>query len=123
MTEEKRRFSRILFDVSSSLELKECEFNFSSIANLSVGGCLVENDQPVSQNLLGQEGVFKIFTDQKVPTVEVSGEIIRIKDKEISLKFTGIDPDSLYHLQNIIRYNADGPEQVEDELDLHPGLK
>ena len=44
-------------------------------------------------------------------------------DQEMTgIKFTGIDPDSLFHLHNILRYNAVDPDRVEQEIDEHPGL-
>lgn len=123
MAGEQRRFSRIMFNVRASLETMGQVFEFDRITNLSVGGCMVETTMALPESLPGQEAVFKIFTDRTAPTVQVSGEIVRINDKEIGLKFTAIDPDDLYHLQNIIRYNAEDPDQIEKELNEHPGLK
>lgn len=120
---EKRRFSRIFFNVRACLETGEQKYEFDRIANLSVGGCLVEISVPEPDVSLGQECVFKILLDRMAPAVEVAGEIVRIKGSELGVKFTSIDPENLFHLQNIIRYNAEDPEQIEKELDEHPGLK
>ncbi len=54
--------------------------------------------------------------------VRVEGEIIRSESNGVAVKFTQIDPDSLFHLQNIIRYNAEDTEAIDEEITKHPGL-
>jgi hypothetical protein len=56
------------------------------------------------------------------PEVMVNGKIVRSDQGMIGIKFTGIDPDSLFHLHNILRYNAPNPDQIEQEIDKHPGI-
>jgi len=121
--EEKRRFSRIFFNVRARLESGERAFELSRIANLSVGGCLVECDVLEGDLKPGQECVFKILLDRMAPPVQITGEIVRVKEGELGLKFTAVDPENLFHLQNIIRYNAADPDKIEEELSAHPGLK
>lgn len=123
MTEEKRRFSRIVFHVSARLETDEHRFDFDSIENLSVGGCLVEIPDAEAALKKGQPVIFKIFLEHFAPPVQVAGEIARLDGKDVSVKFTTIDPENLYHLQNIIRYNSKDTNQIEKELHDHPGLK
>ncbi len=120
MTAEKRRFSRIVFNVRARLTVGEKEYPVERIVNLSVGGCLLE----VKEDLpLGAECQFTIFLPRMAPGVEVYGEVVRAGNGEVSLKFHRITPDNLMHLQNIIRYNADDPELIEEEIASHPGLK
>lgn len=120
MAEEKRRFSRIIFNVQARLMVDGREYPVARIVNLSVGGCLLEiqDDLP-----LGAACTFTIFLPRMAPGVEVFGEIVRAGDGEASLKFVRITPENLVHLQNIIRYNADDPELIEEEIHSHPGLK
>lgn len=121
--EEKRRFSRIFFNVRARLEVGDRTFELSRIANLSVGGCLIECDVLDADLTAGQECLFKILLDHMAPPVKINGEIVRVKEGELGIKFTSIDPDNLFHLQNIIRYNAADPDKIEEELSAHPGLK
>lgn len=123
MADEKRRFTRIFFNVRASLEINREIYKFDRIVNLSVGGCLLEMPKEDPSLRVGQDCVFKILLDHMAPAVEVAGEIVRFRDGEVSIKFTVIDPDNLYHLQNIIRYNAEDPDKIEKELQEHPGLK
>jgi len=120
MTDEKRRFGRIFFDVQAKLLVGGSIYQVDRIANLSVGGCLLEIDEPFP---LGSACTFTILLPRMAPGVEVLGEVARVANGEVSLKFTAIEPENLFHLQNIIRYNADNPEAVEQEISNHPGLR
>ena len=62
-------------------------------------------------------------TDEDGIRVEVEGSVIRQSTEGIVIKFVGIDPDSLFHLQNIIRYNCPDISVVEEEMKTHPGIK
>lgn len=120
MTDNKRRFSRIFFNVKAKLTVDGAVYEVDRIANLSVGGCLLELEGKFS---LGSDCKFTILLPRMAPGVDVFGEIIRAGNGELSLKFTTIDPQNLFHLQNIIRYNAEDPDAIEEEISVHPGLK
>lgn len=121
MPEEKRRFSRIVFRVAAELTVDDKTFTAEQIENLSVGGCLF----PTSETFpLGTACRVVISLDGAVgsPTVSVAGKIVRCDPERVGVRFTGIDPDSLFHLHNILRFNATDPDQIEMEIDDHPGL-
>jgi hypothetical protein len=121
MPNEKRRFSRIEFRVATELMVNDATFTADSIDNLSVGGCLF----PISESFpVGTSCRIVISLDGDVdsPKVRVAGKIVRCDPERIGIKFTGIDPDSLFHLHNILRYNAPDPDQIELEINDHPGL-
>lgn len=121
MTEEKRRFSRIFFDMPAELIVADISYPIEQITNLSIGGCLLKmkDDLPV-----GAECKIIILLDDTPQglRVEVNGEIIRNDADTIGIKFTLINPDDLIHLQNIIRYNAENPDKISEEIKRHPGL-
>ncbi|WP_457577361.1 PilZ domain-containing protein [Desulfomarina sp.] len=116
---EKRRFTRIVFAVRAECTVAGKTFSVERLINLSVGGCLVEikaeaaiDDECDVVIPLGAEGLH----------VNVKGRVARIEDDYIGIKFVSIDPESLHHLQNIIKYNSPDAEAIEDELKDHPGL-
>jgi len=41
----------------------------------------------------------------------------------LAIAFTETEPDSFRHLQNLVLYNSDNADQVEDEFGAHLGLK
>ena len=104
MPEEKRRFDRIFSDMSAEITVADTSFTVQQIVNLIVGGCLLE----ITDNLpVGAECTVKILIDgtQKGLRVRAVGEIIRNDPETVGVKFTRIGPDSLFHLQNIVRYS------------------
>lgn len=121
MPEEKRRFSRIVFRVSAELTVGATTVTTKLLENLSVGGCLF----PISGDFdVGSPCKLVIRLDHAAngPKVWVTGGIVRCTPGRIGIKFTGIDPESLRHLHNILRYNASDPDRIEEEIDKHPGL-
>ncbi len=117
---EKRRFSRILFNVRTKLRVAGTDYSVDQIVNLSVGGCLLVVDGEFS---VGDPCTVFILLDRMAPGVEVGGEIVRKGDGEVSVQFTSVTPENLMHLQNIVRYNAEDPERIEEELSEHKGLQ
>ena len=90
--------------------------------NLSVGGCLL----PLKHKL--QSGVacqLQIWMDGASSDLKINidGEIVRTGNGQIAVKFMRIEPDSLFHLQNIILYNAADPAVIEEEIDARPGIR
>lgn len=121
MVEDKRRFSRIFFDMPAELTVADTRYTVEQIANLSIGGCLlkIKDDLPV-----GAECEITIRLDDASHDlkIEVNGEIVRNDAETVGIKFTRINPDHLIHLQNIIRYNAEDPDRISEEIKRHPGL-
>ncbi len=121
MAKNKRRFTRVRFKVRAEMIVNDVVYTANEIDNLAVGGCLM----PVSGEMApGDACTVKVFLIGASSELEIKmdGEIIRSGPGETAVKFTGIDPDSLYHLQNIILYNSEDPGVVEQELNEHPGI-
>ena len=122
MSEEKRRFSRVIFKVKAELTVDEQVYHVDEIHDLSVGGCYLDiKDESVR---VGGDCTLKIVLNPADSTtdVKVEGSVVRAREEGVALKFTGITPESLEHLQNIIRYNAPDPDKIEDEIEQRPGL-
>ncbi len=121
MSDEKRQFTRVQFKVKAEIIVKDVKYATDQISNLSVGGCLLpikaklEPESPCRVNILmsGANSELK---------VRVDGKIIRRDQGTVAVRFTGIDPDSLLHLKNIILYNSPDSQTVEQEIQRHPGL-
>jgi hypothetical protein len=122
MAEEKRIFTRVSFKMDAELIVGEQTHPVEEIRNLSIGGCLLQLKEVLEP---GAECILIILMDQtnREVTVRVEGRIVRCTDHLAAIHFFRIDPDSLYHLQNIIRYNAADSDSVEQEIAKHPGIK
>lgn len=118
---DKRRFTRVPFKMTTKMTVGDTVFNTDEISNLSIGGCLLPFDVPYTE---GTPCQVEILLNEEDPEmiVSVDGEIIRQEHGMIAVKFIRIDPDSLFHLRNIIRYNSSDPDQIEEEIEKHPGL-
>ncbi len=55
-------------------------------------------------------------------SVRVDGTVVRCNPGTVAIKFSHIDPESLFHLHNIVRYNCPDPESIEREIQNHPGI-
>lgn len=121
MLNEKRRFSRIHTGIEAQLLVDGRIYKTGKVMDLGVGGCL-----------LGITADLKPGTDCSLkcvlgaadagPELKIDARIVRCEPDTIALKFIRIDPDSLFHLQNLVRYNSQDPETVEHEIEEHPGL-
>ena len=121
MSDEKRRFSRVPFNVKVELTVDHAQYISEEIDNLSVGGCRLS----IAADLeVGAPCRLRILLSETTdgPHVQVEGQVVRCESGTVAIQFTGIDPDSLFHLQNIIRYNFPDTDKVEQELSDHPGL-
>ena len=122
MSMENRIFTRVVFDMKAELIISGQIIKIDTIDNLSIGGCLLEYDEQVQPKTACEVNILMSGTRSKLK-VSLSGEIIRSETDRVAVKFIEITPDSLYHLQNIVRYNAPDVDVIEEEIRNHPGLK
>jgi len=121
MQKDKRRFTRIPFKVEAEMTAQGTSYRAEGITNLSIGGCSL----PVTSDLRPGTPcrlILSLSGTSSELTVRIEGEVVRTDTDTVAIKFTGIDPDSLFLLQNIIRYNAPEAERIENEIQDHPGL-
>jgi hypothetical protein len=121
MPEEKRRFTRVRFNMAAELTVNNNVISFSSVENLSVGGCLLVTTVRLE---VGANCLFWLPLEHENPDlgVEVFGEIARCNGESVSVRFTKITPESLFLLHNIIRFNAPDPDKIDNEISEHPGI-
>lgn len=123
MEKGRRRFQRIPFTVPAELTVLGTVYHTEKMSNLSIGGCLF----PLSADIALEERsachlIIPLNTEGDRVQVEVEGEVIYCEAGMAGIKFTKIDPESLFHLQNIVRYNAAEPDEIEKEIQRHPGI-
>ena len=121
MSDEKRRFTRIPFKVKAEINLAGKLQTVEEINNLSVGGCMLPIVAQLEPGTSCKVRILLGGTADEV-AVNIDGEVVRCLPDAVAVKFTRIDPDSLFHLQNIIRYNSPDADAIDNEIDKHPGL-
>ena len=122
MSSEKRRFTRVPFMVKATLTVDEQRYTTDRLDNLSVGGCLLPLEDEFRSGATCQLQIWMDGTGSDL-NINVEAEVVRTANGQTALKFTRIEPDSLFHLQNIILYNAADPDVVEKEIDTRPGIR
>jgi len=118
---EKRRFTRIPFKVRAELTVDNVAYIVEEVNNLSVGGCLLPLtlDSEPGQNCRIRIQLSGVSSGL---SIKINGKIARLDKSAIAIQFTHIDMDSLFHLKNLVRYNAPDPDAVENEIMEHPNL-
>ena len=122
MTDDNRRFSRIPFKVKAQLKIADQIYLAPELSNLSVGGCLLPIAVNISPGTPCELNIMLEGTTEELH-VRIEGEIVRTTHEGVAVRFLSIEPDSLFHLQNIILYNAPDADTIEHEISRHPGLK
>jgi len=121
MDQEKRRFTRFPLKMTAVLHVNDKEYTTNSLLNLSIGGCLVPLEVDAAPDMPCNMVICLGSADSEL-TIRTSGRIIRSVKGEVAVQFIGVDPDSLFHLQMLARYNSPEPEKVEEEIRKHPGI-
>ena len=121
MDEDKRRFTRVPFKVQVEMTVDDILYHTAQIKNLSLGGCLLPISAELKAGTLCQIRI-QLSGASSDMEVRVAGKITRCDSDAVAVSFIRINPDSLFHLQNIIRYNSTDPDQVECKIFYHPGM-
>ncbi len=122
MQQTKRRFSRISLEMPARVIVDGgASFEVEELVNLSIGGCLILNELDFVDGS-GCKVTIPLSEGDEALKIEVIGEVVRREKEFIAVKFTKISPESLFHLQNLIRYNAPDSDRIDDEIEEHPGL-
>jgi hypothetical protein len=82
-----------------------------SSRDLSLSGIFVYTDQKISVDTPCQVEISLSGTTDPL-VLQMDGRIIRNEESGIAITFESIDLDSYTHLKNIVRYNADDPDDV-----------
>ena len=96
-------------------------YDVDEIVNLSVGGCLLPIKADLAQGAPCRIKIFLSGSASEV-SVRINGEISRVEGGAVAVRFIRIDPESLMHLQNILRYNSADADVIEREIVKNPSI-
>ncbi len=122
MSDDNRRFTRIPFKMKTEITVNDETFTTSDITNLSVGGCLLPVTFDAQPETPCQIKITLEGTKDEM-AVRIEGEIVRTTSEGLAVNFIRIDPESLFHLQNIVRYNSPDADIIDSEISKHPGIR
>lgn len=122
MNDDNRRFTRIPFKMHTEIIISGESYTTYDITNLSIGGCLLPLQIEVDEATPCQITIRLEGTTEDM-AIRIEGEIVRTTPKGLAINFVRIDPDSLFHLQNIVKYNSPDADVIESEINKHPGIR
>jgi hypothetical protein len=121
MEQEKRRFTRFPLKMNAILGVNNNSYSTNILSNLSIGGCLVPVTVAAAPDTPCSMTIYLGSTESEL-TIRAEGKIIRSDRGEVAVKFVGVDPESLFHLQMLARYNSPDSDKIEEEIKQHPGI-
>jgi len=113
--EERRKNTRVIFQTAASVRFAGDVFERLAIRDLSLRGVYLEG---ISGRPLGEKCEVALFLTGASSELKlnIAGKVVRQDDSGVGIHFEEIDIDTFFHLKNIVYYNADDPDQVENEL-------
>ena len=118
--ENRREFTRVRIQLDAEISADD-KASINGVAeDLSLNGLYIPSTGKLP---IGTECVIAPVLDGRDIRLEVAGKVTRQNEGGMAIEFTGVPLDDLEHLRNLIRFNADDPNTVEDEFDSHIGLK
>lgn len=111
----KRKNTRVPFQVIIGLDFPdrshaECEtadLSFKGVFVLGVTGHKLGENCLVSLRLVGSTSHL---------TLKMKGTVVRVEEDGLALHFYEMDLDSFFHLKNILYYNSEDPDVLDEEL-------
>ncbi|MBI5446838.1 MAG: PilZ domain-containing protein [Deltaproteobacteria bacterium] len=89
----------------------------AEVVNLSLKGCLLEVDEAfAARSREAVSVVIHLEPDAPEFDIKVQGRIVRAEEGSIAIEFTEIALESFKHLVRLVQYNADEPDEIEQEL-------
>lgn len=114
--EERRRSTRVHFQTTANLHFADADFSDCETDDLSIKGVFI---QGITGRAIGDRCEVELHlsgsSDQQ--PLRMQGEVVRIVEEGIGIKFFETDLDSFYHLKNIVYYNSENPDELTGEDD------
>lgn len=115
MGTERRKNTRVPFQTTADVIFHDKQYSNCATENLSIKGVSVLG---ISGHPPGKTCTLSLALSGSTSQLRLTmqAEIARVETDRIGLRFTEIDLDSFYHLKNIIYYNAEDPDTIEQEF-------
>lgn len=111
---EKRKFTRIPFEIAITLSTESLRISASRMRNVSLGGMFVLTHETLPLDSLCAVEI-DLIGPASLLRVRLEADVIRVEPDGLALKFTKMDMDSLIHLKHLITIHADTPEIIDKE--------
>lgn len=111
----RRKNSRIPFQATITLRFPGALYEQCETRNLSLKGVFVVG---IRGHKLGDKCAVELCLTGTTSNLclRMKGEVMRVAADGVGLRFFEIDLDSFHHLKNILYYNSENPDQLDDEF-------
>ena len=113
-TEDKRHFSRILFDATCSLHQGDAEWH-SELLDISLRGILIKRPG-VFDAVRGKSFEAVITLSEAGESIIMSLKLVHEEPTHLGFECEYIDIDSITHLKRLIELNLGNPDLLNREL-------
>lgn len=113
--ENKRKNSRVPFQVIIGLDFPDQSHTECETADLSLKGVFVLG---VTGHKLGETCLIslRLVGSTSDLSLKMKGTVVRVEEDGLALHFYEMDLDSFFHLKNILYYNSGDPDALDEEL-------
>ena len=121
MEKESRKRKRVNFTTLVTLISHDRVLKDLNSRDLSLKGLYVETSErlPVGAKV---DIKLELAGTTSLVALKMKGVVVRSDGNGLGLDFIEVDLDSFFHLRNIIRYNADDPSEVDNEMAKKPAF-
>ena len=121
--ENKREFTRAEVRIMAELTALDKTTISGPVRDISMSGLFLPSNEPFPDETDCEVAVYLEGGGESRLRLEMKGKIMRVDSKGFAVEFVEIEVDSVEHLQNLVKYNAENFSQVEQEFQEHIGLK
>lgn len=118
MSEERRNKTRVQFETRVVVRTGDTVVTSrAGSRDISLRGLYIETDRELLQGTSCEVEILLTGTSSKL-AIKAQGRVARRGPKGLGIEFESIDPDSYFHLRNLLLYNTEDPALVEQEEHL-----
>ncbi|HIJ89711.1 MAG: PilZ domain-containing protein [Desulfobulbaceae bacterium] len=111
----KRKNSRVPFQIIIGLDFPDQSHAECKTADLSLKGVFVLG---VTGHKIGEKCLvsLRLVGSTSHLTLKMKGTVVRVEEDGLALHFYEMDLDSFFHLKNILYYNSEDPDALDEEF-------
>lgn len=110
---DKRKRSRVNIGLTAKV-ITATQTQEVKTKNLSLKGVLVTPGLQIGE---GTPCYLELILSPEIK-MTLKGKIVRDSQQETAVDFIRMDPDTFFHLRNLVRIHAPDPDQIERELNI-----
>ncbi|MFZ5863955.1 MAG: PilZ domain-containing protein [Nitrospirota bacterium] len=116
--EERRQWTRVTTGLDVRVEAAGLTVR-GRVRDLSLAGVYLFCDPPFPKGTACSVTLVLVGADPPL-TIELNGHVVHAETEGMGIEFTEMPVDSLGHVRNLVRYNTEDSDFVEDELQRPP---